>query len=215
VPVPSGPDVRPGPPPPGMGTAETRDSRPRSRRRGALVGAAAVVTALLAVGGALLLIDRTPDPRNTLSDPPRSASASTASTPPPTQSPTQSPAESPAKSTGRTGALKIPAAFAGSWSGHTDSTNPLDADGADNTVELEAGRSEAAWTEKSRGSGCSATIVLTKVEPAKLTFSLGTSEGQCIPGTVWLELKDGALAYTWRDVPGLGMVTQTGDLRKK
>ncbi|MER6508500.1 serine/threonine-protein kinase [Nonomuraea sp. NPDC001636] len=205
------------------GAADTRESRAaRNRGRRALVGAGAALLALAVAGGVVLLTTRTPGSTATLSGPPPSTAAAALSTPPSTATGPATPAATsgtataPATATtGGTGDLKIPAAFAGTWSGHTDTTNPLDPDGAENTVELKAGRSQAAWTEKDSQVDCAATITLTEVRPDRLTFSLGTSTGGCIPGTVWLELEGDTLTYTWRDVPGLGMVTQTGDLGKK
>ncbi|MEU8322282.1 serine/threonine-protein kinase [Nonomuraea sp. NPDC048881] len=205
------------------GAADTRESRAaRNRGRRALVGAGAALLALAVAGGVVLLTTRTPGSTATRSTPPPSTAAAALSTPPATATGPATPAATsgtataPATATpGGTGDLKIPAAFAGTWSGHTDTTNPLDPDGAENTVELKAGQSRAAWTEKDSQVDCAATITLTEVRPDRLTFSLGTSTGGCIPGTVWLELEGDTLTYTWRDVPGLGMVTQTGDLGKK
>ncbi|MER6582107.1 serine/threonine-protein kinase [Nonomuraea sp. NPDC001023] len=209
------------------GAADTRESRAaRNRGRRALVGAGAALLALAVAGGVVLLTTRTPGSTATRSTPPPSTAAALSSPPsaPPSAPPSTATgpatpaATSPAATapaTGGTGDLKIPAAFAGTWSGHTDTTNPLDPDGAENTVELKAGQSRAAWKEKDSQVDCAATITLTEVRPDRLTFSLGTSTGGCIPGTVWLELEGDTLTYTWRDVPGLGMVTQTGNLTKK
>ncbi|MFC7587253.1 hypothetical protein ACFQYP_28695 [Nonomuraea antimicrobica] len=110
--------------------------------------------------------------------------------------------------------LEIPAAFEGDWSGPTTSTNPLDTDGAENRVELEEGESTAQWEEKDQDDDCRGTITLTKVEPTRLTFSLGQNDGNCIPGTITLDRQGDGLTYTWRDVPGPGLVTQTGTLKK-
>ncbi|MFI7416000.1 serine/threonine-protein kinase [Nonomuraea sp. NPDC049684] len=208
------------------GAADTRESRAaRNRGRRALLGAGAALLALAVAGGVVLLTIRTPGSTATRSTPPPSTAAALStppsgptSAPPSTDAGPATPAATSPAATGNpggTGDLKIPAAFAGTWSGHTDTTNPLDPDGAENTVELKAGRSQAAWKEKDSQVDCAATITLTEVRPDRLTFSLGTSTGGCIPGTVWLELEGDTLTYTWRDVPGLGMVTQTGALGKK
>lgn len=194
----------------------------RRGRRGLLLAAAAVTVAALA-GGTVVLVNlpslRTGD---------AGGSSPTASLPSTGPSPGPASSTDPASSTGRTApadpgssspasesakGLKIPAAFAGSWSGHTDSTNPMDPDGADNTVELRAGASTAAWSEKDAQVDCEADIELTKVQKTKLTFRLAQAGG-CIPGTIELTLGDGVLRYLWRDVPGLGVVQQTGDLRR-
>jgi hypothetical protein len=134
-------------------------------------------------------------------------------TPEPTATPTDEPTDAATDepSSGPAGSeLKIPASFAGTWSGHTTSTNPLDGDGAENAVTLKAGAGSAGWTE----DGCEGTITLTKSEGDELTFSLAVSQGGCIKGTVWLARHGDALGYTWRDSPGPQLVTQTGDLRK-
>ncbi|YCK39347.1 serine/threonine-protein kinase [Actinomadura sp. ATCC 39365] len=200
--------------------ADTRESRAgRNRGRRALAGAGAVLLALAVAGGVVLLTTRTPGSTATRTTPPPSTATALSTRPSaPPSTATGTPAATSRTATATpdgTGDLKIPAAFAGTWSGHTDTTNPLDPDGAENTVELKAGRSRAAWNEKDSQVDCAATITLTEVRPDRLTFSLGTSTGGCIPGTVWLELEGDTLTYTWRDVPGLGMVTQTGDLGKK
>ncbi|WP_433442432.1 serine/threonine-protein kinase [Nonomuraea sp. CA-141351] len=178
---------------------DTREPR-RARSRGLLIGALAAVTALAAAAVATTLhLNRTPTPPSQEDD--HSASATVSS--------------SPATGTPAVKAdLKIPASFAGTWTGHTTSTNPMDADGADNTVALKPGASSASWSEKNPPDTCRGTITLTKVEEAQLTFSLGANEGGCIAGTIWLAKKGDTLTYTWRDDPGLNVVTQTGTLQK-
>ncbi|MEV4550720.1 serine/threonine-protein kinase [Nonomuraea wenchangensis] len=207
-----------GPAPVGAPPRQPADTVPgRSRPRGlimAAVGAVAVLAASAVV--AVVLLDRPPD---RLTDTGRSSSAA----PPATTSPVSpatpasgggTSAPTSAASRPATG-LKIPAAFAGDWSGHTTSTNPLDGDGADNEVRMKKGESTAEWREDNNGGECKGTITLTQVEDTRLTFSLGANEGGCIAGTIWLDLRsDGTLGYTWRDEPGLGLVTQTGALSR-
>jgi hypothetical protein len=184
----------------------------------AAVAMAAATVLVLTHGPAIIGGDRTPAVSDrTGTRAPTEATGTTAaaaedpSTPATTRS---SPGESSPVRT-QAANLKIPAAFEGAWSGHTTSTNPIDADGAENTVDLEAGESTASWSERNAGGECTATITLTKVEKSQLTFSLGANEGGCVAGTVWLALRgNGTLTYTWRDVPGPGLVTQTGALRK-
>ncbi|WP_103961421.1 serine/threonine-protein kinase [Nonomuraea solani] len=175
----------------------------RGARRNLLVGAlVAVVVAVGTAGGTALYLNRTPT--TTLTSSPSTTPETAPGTSPP-----------PATETGGDGNLKIPAAFAGEWSGRTTSTNPLDSDGADNTVSLKAGESTAPWTERDQNDDCKGTINLTKVEDDRLTFHLGENDGGCIAGTITLTRKGGdALTYTWRDVPGPGLVTQTGILKK-
>ncbi|MFI6394263.1 serine/threonine-protein kinase [Nonomuraea sp. NPDC050547] len=195
--------------------ALTTQSSPRDRGRGVLVGGIAAVVALAAGGAAVFLLNQGPDglwsARSSTPPPSSTAAVSSPATPRPSEEEPASEPPIPVKS----GNIKIPKAFAGSWAGHTQSTNFLDTDGSINTVTLKAGAATASWTEKDSQSECAATIPLTKVEGSALTFTLGPSAGGCIPGTIWLTLKGDVLAYKWRDVPGNDMVTQTGDLRRR
>ncbi|MFI6732145.1 serine/threonine-protein kinase [Nonomuraea sp. NPDC050451] len=180
-------------------------SRPRSR--GLLIGALAGVVALAAAVVTILSVNSTPTP---LADQDDRSSPATSPASADTPSDTPSSAETSAG-----GKLKIPAAYAGTWTGRTESTNPMDADGAENTVVLKPGASTAQWSEKDTGASCRGTITLTKVETSRLTFSLeAMEEGMCIPGTVWLAKQGDTVSYTWRDEPGPGIVTQTGTLNK-
>ncbi|MBG0817580.1 serine/threonine-protein kinase [Planomonospora sp. ID82291] len=106
----------------------------------------------------------------------------------------------------------IPASFAGRWAGDgITSTNPLSPGGTRIEVELTAGDDDAAWAEPEHD--CKGRITLKTAEEDTLTFELGQGTG-CVAGTVWLTRKGRSLTYTWKDVPGLGIVTQTGDLTK-
>ncbi|MFF4614821.1 serine/threonine-protein kinase [Nonomuraea jabiensis] len=201
--------------------AITTQGTGRSRSRGLLIGALAGVVALAATVITILSANSTPAPlsdqdgRSSSATPPESPAPSTPPTTPPTNPPTTPPASAdsttPATSGGQ---LKIPAAYAGTWTGRTKSTNPMDTDGAENSVVLKPGASTAQWSEKDAGVSCRGTITLTQVEASRLTFSLEAMEGGCIPGTVWLARQGDALSYTWRDEPGPGIVTQTGTLNK-
>ncbi|WP_431908570.1 serine/threonine-protein kinase [Nonomuraea jabiensis] len=193
--------------------ALTTQGTGRSRSRGLLVGALAGVVALAAAVITILSVNSTPAPlalqddRSSSATPPESPAPST----PPSTPPASGDSTTPATSGGK---LKIPAAYAGTWTGRTQSTNPLDSDGAENSVVLKPGASTAQWSEKDAGASCRGTITLTQVEASRLTFSLEAMEGGCIPGTVWLARQGDALSYTWRDEPGPGIVTQTGTLNK-
>ncbi|MEV4284739.1 protein kinase [Nonomuraea bangladeshensis] len=185
----------------------------RSRPRGLVMGAVGVA-AVLAVSAvvAVVLLNRPPD---RLTDAGRSPSAAPPATTSPADPATPGSGSGTSAPSRPAAGLKIPAAFAGDWSGHTTSTNPLDGDGADNEVRMKKGESTAEWREDNNGGKCKGTITLTQVEDTRLTFSLGANEGGCIAGTIWLDLRsDGTLGYTWRDEPGLGLVTQTGSLSK-
>ncbi|MET8989676.1 protein kinase [Nonomuraea wenchangensis] len=187
----------------------------RSGPRGLVMGAVGVAAVLAASAVvAVVLLNRPPD---RLTDTGRSPSAA----PPATTSPATTSPATPGSGSGTSApsrpatGLKIPSAFAGDWSGHTTSTNPLAGDGADNEVRLKKGESTAEWREDNNSGKCKGTITLTQVEDTRLTFSLGANDGGCIAGTIWLDLRsDGTLGYTWRDVPGFGLVTQTGSLSK-
>ncbi|GAA3206682.1 serine/threonine-protein kinase [Nonomuraea helvata] len=211
---------------PGSRAADTRGTG-RARSRGLLIGSSvAVAVVLTATVATTLYLNRTPtrpsgdDDRTTSATSPPSASTTARPSDPPSEPSSASPSASasasasgpPTAAPGKN--LKIPAAFAGTWTGHTTSTNPMDADGAENTVVLKPGASTASWSEKNPPESCSGTIKLTKVEEKQLTFSLGANEGGCIPGTIWLVKNGDALTYTWRDVPGYDLVTQTGELQK-
>ncbi|MET7326682.1 serine/threonine-protein kinase [Nonomuraea sp. NPDC005650] len=216
--------------------AATQETR-RARSRGLLIGALAGLVALAAAVATTLYLNSTPAPladrddRSASATPPDSPSPSSPSdTGTPTESPSGTPTESPSEtgtespsatgtpqesaSTDPGGKPRIPAAYAGTWTGRTESTNPLDTDGAENTVVLKPDASTAQWSEKDTGVSCRGTITLTKVEAARLTFSLGANEGNCIAGTIWLAKQGDTLAYTWKDEPGPGLVTQTGTLNK-
>ncbi|MFD1542658.1 serine/threonine-protein kinase [Nonomuraea guangzhouensis] len=191
--------------------ALTTDVSGRNRSRGLLIGVLAAVLALAAAGGTLLWINRAPTQTSTSHTPRATAT---------TEEPADQTATKPTPTTGpattkpQNGSPKIPAAFAGKWSGHTTSTNPIDTEGATNIIELKTGRSTAPWEEKNSSGSCTGKITLTKVADARLTFTLQPDTGGCIPGTVSLTLHGDKLTYLWRDVPGLGLVEETGELTR-
>ncbi|MEU8144338.1 serine/threonine-protein kinase [Nonomuraea sp. NPDC048901] len=189
--------------------ALTTDVSKRNRSHGLLLGVVAAVLALGAAGGTLLWINHAPTGTTT----------QTSSTPAPSQSTTAQEPTSTAQATAtekptQSGSPKIPAAFAGKWSGRTTSTNPIDSDGATVTIDLKTGQSTAGWAEKDSATSCTGKITLTQTAGTKLTFSLQPDTIDCIAGTVWLTLDGGKLTYMWRDVPGPGIVEETGDLSK-
>ncbi|MFI7124494.1 serine/threonine-protein kinase [Nonomuraea sp. NPDC050153] len=232
--VPAGPGVQAGLRTDPQAAATTRETR-RARSRSLLIGALAGLVALAAAIATTLYLNSTPTPladrddRSASATPPDSPSPSRSSpsatetpTGPPSATGTDTPTESPSAtgtpqesaSTAPGEKPRIPAAYAGTWTGRTESTNPLDTDGAENTVVLKPDASTAQWSEKDAGASCRGTITLTKVEASRLTFSLGANEGNCIAGTIWLAKQGDTLAYTWKDEPGPGLVTQTGTLGK-
>ncbi|MEV0383863.1 protein kinase [Nonomuraea sp. NPDC050643] len=228
APFPQGPWSRDGGPTGPQVPAETTSGTAGAgRRRGALIGAVvAVVVALGAAGGTALVLANRPatdverSPSATGTPDTTQAPDTTQGTPPASETPTAPESDDEETSGEQTPTddadpgLKIPATFEGDWSGHTTSNNPLDPDGAENEVKLKTGESTALWSEKDQDDDCKGTIALTKVEDTRLTFSLGANEGGCIAGTITLKLEGDDLTYTWQDVPGPGLVTQTGVLNK-
>ncbi|MEU7742553.1 serine/threonine-protein kinase [Nonomuraea sp. NPDC049158] len=208
------PAERPGVPATGAGertgpraAALTTDLSKRNRPNGLLIGAAVAALALVAAGETIRWFS--PSPGDT------TAQTSPSTTQGPTSTPQATPNEKNATTKKpRSGSLKIPAAFAGKWSGRITSTNPLDSEGAAITIDLRTGQSTARWTEKNSSASCTGRITLTQVGETKLTSSLQPDTIDCIAGTVWLTLDGGELTYMWRDVPGPGIVEETGDLSK-
>ncbi|WP_246080015.1 serine/threonine-protein kinase [Nonomuraea mesophila] len=233
--VSTGPTTGPATGPRGGGE-DTRETS-GARKRGWLIGATAVAVALAAATTTALFTDGAPfvtgDRSPTAAPPTSSQAAGTPSptgpsdSPSPDASPTGSeptasePTASEPTASEPTGSeqpgrnLKIPARFEGDWRGRTTSTNPMDPDDNENRVELREGESTAKWSERDGDDDCRGTITLTEVAQSRLTFALGQNEGGCVPGTIVLELRGDSLIYTWRDVPGLGLITQTGTLDKE
>ncbi|GAA3468423.1 hypothetical protein GCM10018965_029760 [Nonomuraea roseola] len=201
---------------PGRAAMTTRGGARRGRRT-LVVGSALAVAALAAGAVVVANLPGLRPGQDERPTPPSSTGSVTAPPPPkdptPWKSPTATATSAASASSPPAGDLKIPAAFAGRWSGHTTTTNPMDPDGAENTVEIRAGAASASWTEKDAQADCEEEIRLTKVEKSKLTFAL-TQDSGCVAGTIELTLGDGVLRYLWRDVPGLGLVEQSGDLRR-
>ncbi|TDD19765.1 serine/threonine-protein kinase [Nonomuraea diastatica] len=220
----AGPSSRTGPTGP-LSSAETTGETRRARRRGLLLGAVAVVVAAAAATTTALFIhpplaegDRSPTAAPPTQSPPAGTPSPTgpSDSPSPDGSSTASAGATPTGSEPSPGqGLRIPARFEGVWTGRTTSTNPMDPDDNENTVELKEGESTARWRERDGDDDCRGTITLTEVEEARLTFALGQNEGGCVPGTIVLALEGDSLAYTWRDVPGLGLISQTGTLNKE
>jgi len=107
-----------------------------------------------------------------------------------------------------TGDLRLPAAFAGTWSGHIKPTPALMSE-HDIRIVLTKGQPTASWEEPT--SGCTGTLLLTSVERDMTTFILQVGAA-CVPGTVTLTRKGDALAYRW--VESVGIITYTGDLQR-
>ncbi|WP_051751929.1 serine/threonine-protein kinase [Streptosporangium amethystogenes] len=205
--------------PPGVGTHPGRSAlatRPNGRgSRGVVVGAILVAASLLiAAGTAAWFALRAPATVVTWDiatpTPGRETPSSSPSGPSPSTS-AEAGAGAGASSTPEP-ADKVPASFAGAWAGDgVTSTNPFSPGKKRIEVTLREGDGGADWAEPV--NGCQGRITLTEVGADELTFTLGSGTG-CVPGTVWLRRKRNALTYTWKDVPGPGLVTETGDLTR-
>ncbi|GAA3446030.1 serine/threonine-protein kinase [Planomonospora venezuelensis] len=225
-PPPAGPGLRADQERTGPGRSALTTQAGRGRSRGFVIGSVLVaVSVLIAAGVAvrLTLGDRSGGTLAATSTPSAATGSrsSAAGSPDPAETTSADPSEAaspaPSEATGSQpsgGGLKIPASFAGSWAGDgITSTNPIAPGPKRIEVELEAGKSDAGWAEP--GYNCTGRITLQKVEKDTLVFALGANSGGCIAGTIWLTRKGDLLTYTWKDVPGPGIVTETGDLSEK
>ncbi|MER5643112.1 serine/threonine-protein kinase [Streptosporangium sp. NPDC002524] len=205
--------------PPGRSAVTTQE--PRRGSRGIVVGAVLVTVSLLVAAGIAgwFVLNA---PETVVGGTGRATpSPSTPSPSTPSSSPSPSPSSSssgsdapstPEPSETEGGEGEIPAPFAGTWAGDgVTSSSPLSSGTKRIEVTLKEGDDGAEWAEP--GSGCKGRIALAKVTADELTFTLGSGTG-CVPGTVWLKRKGEALTYTWKDVPGPELVTETGDLTR-
>ncbi|MEU1878708.1 serine/threonine-protein kinase [Streptosporangium sp. NPDC020072] len=115
------------------------------------------------------------------------------------------------------GGAGVPAAFAGTWSGHIKPTDPTGLFSTlrehDVTIVLAQGEKSGSWTEPT--SGCSGTLALTRTSGKTLGFELKVHDVlQCVPGDLTLTGKGGRLAYHWTDGMGFG-TTYDGVLSRK
>ncbi|MFC3979297.1 serine/threonine-protein kinase [Streptosporangium jomthongense] len=113
------------------------------------------------------------------------------------------------------GGAGVPAAFAGTWSGHIKPTEsgPFPLREHDVTIVLAQGEKSGSWTEPT--SGCSGTLALTRTSGKALGFELKVHDVlQCVPGDLTLTGKGGRLAYHWTDGMGFG-TTYDGVLSRK
>ncbi|SDR13291.1 serine/threonine-protein kinase [Thermostaphylospora chromogena] len=195
--------------------AGTRPAADRRRHAGRMIAAVAVA-ALLVSAGTVAWLTLRPEGGTPVAG---ETSAATATAGPSGGPRETAPAErrSPAWSEEPSGraepegsAVTIPAAFAGTWSGHIVPSVPGLLSEHDVRVELTAGESVGSWNEPT--SGCEGTLRATAATGTTLTMELENA-GECVPGTLTLTLKDDALGYLWRDGLNLG-TTYTGDLRR-
>ncbi|GAA4191838.1 hypothetical protein GCM10022252_32270 [Streptosporangium oxazolinicum] len=209
----------PGQSAPGRSALTTEESR--RGPRGIVTGAVLVtVSLLIAAGIAAWLVLGSPE--TVVGDTDRATSSPTSPSSPPPSTPSPSPSMSDVPPTPEPSGTErsappgsgdeVPASFAGAWAGDgVTSTNPFSPGEKRIEVTLREGDDGAEWAEPV--NGCRGRITLTKVTADELTFTLGSGTG-CVPGTVWLKRKGDALTYTWKDVPGPELVTETGDLTR-
>jgi hypothetical protein len=105
--------------------------------------------------------------------------------------------------------VRLPAAFAGTWSGTATQSaiaNPGVALPNSITLTLAAG----SRTVHEVNQDCVNTLTLTKVTDTVLTLDEPAVAGTCVGGTVTLTLKGKGLAYRWTD----NIEQNVGDLSK-
>jgi predicted Ser/Thr protein kinase len=183
------------------------DTTPRRVRRGPIM--AALGTAALAaviVTGVLLLL-KSPSPSQGASSD-RTAGRSHSSTP--TASHTLAASHTTAPPAGAVvSGPKIPASFAGSWSGTAMQSmigDPQVQLPNSITLTLAAG----GRTAHEDNDTCVNTLTLTKVTATVLTFNEPDVDGTCVGGTVTLKRKGNGLAYRWTN----GVEQNAGQLAK-
>ncbi len=188
----------------------TTPGLPGPRRRGPLLAAALGAAALAAiiVVGALLLAKGHSTPATTAGQGHSSPPAATV-TPAATTSPADSGTTASPSATAAASGPKIPAAFAGTWSGTATQSaiaNPGAALPDSITLTLAAGDRTAHEVNQD----CINTLTLTKATDNVLTFDEPAVAGTCVAGTVTLTLKGKGLAYHWTD----NFEQNVGDLSK-
>jgi eukaryotic-like serine/threonine-protein kinase len=185
-------------PPPVPGAPQPR--RGRGTVAAAALGAAAL--AALIVVGVLLLTKGSSAPTTTTGQGHGSPAAVTAT------SAASAAATSPSATAGASGP-KIPATFAGTWSGtamQSALANPSVALPNSITLTLAAGGRTAHEVNQE----CVNTLTVTKVTDTVLTFDEPAVPGTCVAGTVTLTRKGNGLTYRWTD----NVEQNAGDLSK-
>jgi predicted Ser/Thr protein kinase len=169
---------------------------PPERRHGrgpvlAAAAAGAAVFAALIIAGVLLLARGGSSPATTTGQGP-------GSTPAATTTPAASVTTTSPSATAVASGPKIPAAFAGTWSGtamQSALANPQVALPNSITLTLAAdGRTAHEVNQE-----CVNTLTVTKVTDTVLTFDEPGVPGTCVAGTVTLTLKGKGLTYRWTD----------------
>ncbi|MGP4026820.1 serine/threonine-protein kinase [Actinomadura sp. 3N407] len=199
--------TEPNNPGPGPG-AEPR--RRRGRAIAGVVGGAAAI-AVVAIAATALILANT-DNEGT-PGPGRSTSAADGTTPPPqTRGPTETTSASP--SDGPDGAAKVPAGFAGIWTGTVTQTGGLTVGDTSTKVTITLAAGTTGGTSDYPDWGCHDTLTVTSASDTTVQFqetpeNAQGNQGFCVGGTLTLRKVADGLEYT---SPGIG--TTRGTLRK-
>jgi serine/threonine protein kinase len=174
----------------------------RSPRAPVLAVFASVVAAALIIGGVLLLLTR---------GSPASHAAGTGSTPGTGNTPTTASTSATASTSSAAAhprAVRIPAAFAGTWSG-TATMTALSGGGLGLTSSITFTFVAGATTIHEVNEDCVNTLTLTKRTPTVLTFNEPPVAGHCQAGTVTFSRHGAGLSYRWVDIAGQAQNTAT------
>jgi serine/threonine protein kinase len=161
---------------------------PRRSRRGPVLAGSGAAVAVAVIAAVVLLLTQG-SPHGTPNDGATSSPAGTVSASAVSQ------ASVPASTAIQAAGARIPAAFAGTWSGTaTMAATALPSLGLPNSISftLVTGGTTAAEVNDS----CTNTLTLTKATTTVLTFNEPGTD-QCVAGNVTFTLRGGKLAYRW------------------
>jgi hypothetical protein len=198
-------------PPRATGPTTWPRPEPRRSRRGPVLAAGGAAAAVAVIVAAVLLLTRGSPPSHNLnaggtSSPAGTVSASAASQASTSASSSASPSVSAVV---QPGGSRIPAAFAGTWSGTaTMASTALPSLGLSNSISFTL--ANGGTTAAEVNGSCINTLTLTRATATVLTFTEPTT-AQCEGGTVMFTLHGGKLAYLWIG----GGEQNTATLRKK
>jgi hypothetical protein len=197
----TGPTGPTGPPWPGP----TGPISPARSRRGPLIAAcAAVVAAALIIGGVLLLTRGSPASHAAGAG----STSGTGNTPTTPTTASTSASASTSSAAAQAGAVRIPPAFAGTWSG-TATMTALSGGGLALTSSITFTFVAGATTIHEVNEDCVNTLTLTKRTPTALTFNEPQVAGHCQAGTVTFSRRGAGLSYRWVDIAGQAQNTAT------
>ncbi|MEU8804668.1 serine/threonine-protein kinase [Spirillospora sp. NPDC048819] len=209
-PPPPPPPATPGPPPAYGPTVPGAPGPGPGRRRGrviaGVVGAAATLAVVAIAAAAFILANAGDDGSPNAGR--STGTAGTKTSPPQTTEPSQTTQAPPG------GAAKVPADFAGTWTGTVTQTGGLTVGDTSTRVTIILKAGAADGTSEYPDWGCHDTLTVTSASATALEFqetpknSQGT-EGFCVGGTLTLKKVTDGLEYT---SPGIG--TTRGVLRR-